>query len=644
MGELLPSSSELCFPLAYCKSPRGDIIFAEGNRLLSYDGSNTRVLAGSAEAGFSDGKTNEARFNMIRGLCYSADGNSLYIADCRNHCIRALGNDGNVRTYAGTGLAGSKNGSLATAQFSYPVGLCLSSLGELIIADTGNNLLRRIDHENKEVVVLAGSGRAVNQVGLGQTASLHRPHTLYRNFDNEITFFDSESAREGLYLGSVDLQGLLTLRDASFVACGCNLLDVLSWPQLCSILVVSINKLIEPAGTVYVWNQRDAEVLGTFPPLKHSKSSHGHQLLPDDPSWLAMHSSGFLYSLTMITRFLDTIECALEPSSNGSSLKAVRETLLLDPQENLSLVFYRQARHIMHDLVLNFVFVHPEMTVADFIRSRVELRFVETFCLVYKDELINLNVKMGALISSIWTDALTAPPIFDLVPLVMEARMVDAMRDKTADNEIVLYVTNGCSMNKLRSLLKKHLDPSTNVEIIHKWMPFSASAGEVWNWEVGENLHFSISCCELPKPIEVSLFSSWTWKHAVAHIATLAGLDDPTRFEAVRLNEAGDEVLLKLDNFLVGYKDGPPSTNIALQLRKPITLHCSAARGNNVSVSVLPACPVSELMKVLQSLMQISIEVKAIFARGAQMDAEKRLSDYNIGDGDSVYVVYRFPL
>lgn len=101
------------------------------------------TLAGMGEAGFSDGPAARARFNAPRGLAFGPD-HQLYIADTDNHRIRKYTSDQKVVTVVGNGSANFADGSIAVAQFNQPIGLLFNPEGHLLVADSGNNRIRRI--------------------------------------------------------------------------------------------------------------------------------------------------------------------------------------------------------------------------------------------------------------------------------------------------------------------------------------------------------------------------------------------------------------------------------------------------------------------------------------------------------------------
>jgi hypothetical protein len=103
------------------------------------------TLAGSRKAGFADGASGDARFSNPGGLAIDAEGNVL-VADEGNHCIRKIAPDGTVSTLAGSPEqeAGFADGASGDARFRYPSGLAIDEQGNVIVADFGNNCVRKV--------------------------------------------------------------------------------------------------------------------------------------------------------------------------------------------------------------------------------------------------------------------------------------------------------------------------------------------------------------------------------------------------------------------------------------------------------------------------------------------------------------------
>ncbi|MBP6126718.1 NHL repeat-containing protein [Flavobacterium sp.] len=112
------------------------------------------TIAGSTE-GFANGLGTAAQFNQPAGICIDALGN-LYVADSNNNCIRKITPAGLVTTFAGS-TAGFVDGFVTAAKFYYPHDICIDTLGNLYIADTFNNKIRKIATGSLIVTTLAGS-------------------------------------------------------------------------------------------------------------------------------------------------------------------------------------------------------------------------------------------------------------------------------------------------------------------------------------------------------------------------------------------------------------------------------------------------------------------------------------------------------
>lgn len=127
----------------------------ESNRIrkISPDG-NVTTLAGGSE-GFADGVGPAASFNTPSALALGPDGN-LYVADTGNNRIRKITPEGQVTTVAGDGTAGYVDGPAAKAQFNGPIGLTVSEGGDIYVADTYNDVIRMITAEG-EVTTIAGA-------------------------------------------------------------------------------------------------------------------------------------------------------------------------------------------------------------------------------------------------------------------------------------------------------------------------------------------------------------------------------------------------------------------------------------------------------------------------------------------------------
>jgi streptogramin lyase len=137
-------------------------------------GTAIRRIAGTGELGFSGdgGPALEATFNAPHEIRVDSDGN-LFIADTRNHAIRRIdAKSGIVETLAGDGVAGFRgDGQQARrARFDQPHSIVLDGDGGVLVADTKNHRIRRIDLGTGIVTTVAGDGRGRLPID-GQPAS-----------------------------------------------------------------------------------------------------------------------------------------------------------------------------------------------------------------------------------------------------------------------------------------------------------------------------------------------------------------------------------------------------------------------------------------------------------------------------------------
>ena len=97
-----------------------------------------------------------AELDSPQGVAVNARGD-VFIADTYNNVVREVTPRGFIATVAGNGSAGYKgdNGPAVRAELSSPTGLAVDALGNLYIADSGNNVIRRVS-TNGTITTVAG--------------------------------------------------------------------------------------------------------------------------------------------------------------------------------------------------------------------------------------------------------------------------------------------------------------------------------------------------------------------------------------------------------------------------------------------------------------------------------------------------------
>jgi DNA-binding beta-propeller fold protein YncE len=99
------------------------------------------TLAGDGSGSYKDGKSVGAQFNYPYGIAVDPGGNVL-VADTYNNRIRKVSPAGHVITLAGAGGRAYSDGAGVTAAFNYPTGLASDAAGNIFVADAGNCRIR----------------------------------------------------------------------------------------------------------------------------------------------------------------------------------------------------------------------------------------------------------------------------------------------------------------------------------------------------------------------------------------------------------------------------------------------------------------------------------------------------------------------
>jgi len=151
------------------------------------------TLAGSGSPGYGDGAARETRFADPFGVAVAADG-SVYLTDAGEaNRIRKVSPEGVVTTLAG-GREGFADGAGAGASFNTPSALALDAAGNLYVADTGNNRVRKVTPEGV-VTTLAGDGAAGYVDGPASQARFDSPVGLTVDKDGNVYVADTYNDR-----------------------------------------------------------------------------------------------------------------------------------------------------------------------------------------------------------------------------------------------------------------------------------------------------------------------------------------------------------------------------------------------------------------------------------------------------------------
>lgn len=159
----------------YLRKPWGLAFTADGKLLIADEeehavklvdfkaagGPTLSLLAGSGAAGTADGAAASATFGAPSDVAVGPDG-TVYVVDASYNRVRTIAPGGQVGTLAGSGPAQDgkqppffADGPAEKAIFYAPRGLALDAAGTVYVADTGNNLIRRI--KGGQVTTVAGA-------------------------------------------------------------------------------------------------------------------------------------------------------------------------------------------------------------------------------------------------------------------------------------------------------------------------------------------------------------------------------------------------------------------------------------------------------------------------------------------------------
>jgi sugar lactone lactonase YvrE len=179
------TSASLSSPVGVAVDAAGNLLVADigNNRIRRVDGTTGIIttVAGNGTSGFSGdgGPATSASLRAPDGVAVDAAGN-LLIADTSNQRIRRVdGTTGIITTVAGNGTYGfSGDGGAATsASLNSPVGVAVDAAGSLLIVDTGNQRIRRVDGTTGIITTVAGNGNQgfSGDGGPATSASLNSP-------------------------------------------------------------------------------------------------------------------------------------------------------------------------------------------------------------------------------------------------------------------------------------------------------------------------------------------------------------------------------------------------------------------------------------------------------------------------------------
>lgn len=183
----------------------GDLYIADtGNRkvrkVTAATGVITTVIGDGTSGNTGDGgPATAARLNSPRGVAVAANGD-IYVSDRPNDRIRKVtAATGIINAYAGTGTAGytGDGGAATSARLRTPEGITLDPNGDLYIADTGNDVVRKVTAATGVITTFAGTGTGgfLGDGGPATSARLNAPEAVDLGPMGDLFIADTANSR-----------------------------------------------------------------------------------------------------------------------------------------------------------------------------------------------------------------------------------------------------------------------------------------------------------------------------------------------------------------------------------------------------------------------------------------------------------------
>ena len=248
------SSANLNHPAGVAVDGAGNVFIADTLndrvRKVTPDGTITTVAGNGTFGSAGDGgPASIAQISEPFGLALDATGD-LFIADSSNHRIRMVDVNGLITTVAGTGSSGfSGDGGPATsAQLNTPWGVAVDGSGNIFIADTSNNRVRKVA-PGGVITTVAGTGTADfgGDDGPATSAQLNNPRDVGLNASGNLFVADNNNAR----IRMINPAGIITTVAGSgaFVYLGASVGD--GGPATLA-LIAPVGMSLDGAGNLFI--------------------------------------------------------------------------------------------------------------------------------------------------------------------------------------------------------------------------------------------------------------------------------------------------------------------------------------------------------------------------------------------------------
>lgn len=195
-------SAEVCYPADLLVEPSGDLLVAdsENRRVRRIDMATGEISTiagnGGGTSSGDGGPALAAAIGVPSGLALDAAGN-IHVSNGTDRIRRIAALDGTISTVAGGGASGAEGVPATTAQIDTPLGLAIDRAGDLLLAEIDANRIRRVSTATGLIETVAGDGeeRFSGDGGPAALASLQRPASVAIDSTGAVVIYDSLNQR-----------------------------------------------------------------------------------------------------------------------------------------------------------------------------------------------------------------------------------------------------------------------------------------------------------------------------------------------------------------------------------------------------------------------------------------------------------------